>query len=120
MTGFAQMHWDAAAQGPLEGIKVLDLSWLVAGNMLSLQLADFGADVIKIEPPVGDPLREWKEDGLSIFWKTYGRNKRSVVLNLRAPADREAIGALVRAAVRHFINQRFQRKPVVLPVILEV
>ncbi|MBT1156973.1 CoA transferase [Aminobacter anthyllidis] len=98
MTGFAQMHWDAAAQGPLEGIKVLDLSRLVAGNMLSLQLADFGADVIKIEPPVGDPLREWKEDGLSIFWKTYGRNKRSVVLNLREPADREALWALVDGA----------------------
>lgn len=98
MTGFAQMHWDPAAQGPLEGIKVLDLSRLVAGNMLSLQLADFGADVIKIEPPVGDPLREWKEDGLSIFWKTYGRNKRSVVLNLRELADRAALWALIDGA----------------------
>ncbi len=98
MTGFAQMHWDAAAQGPLEGIKVLDLSRLVAGNMLSLQLADFGADVIKIEPPVGDPLREWKEDGLSIFWKTYGRNKRSVVLNLREASDREALWTLIDGA----------------------
>lgn len=98
MTGFAQMHWDPAAEGPLEGIKVLDLSRLVAGNMLSLQLADFGADVVKIEPPVGDPLREWKEDGLSIFWKTYGRNKRSVVLNLREAADREALWALIDGA----------------------
>lgn len=98
MSGFAQMHWDPAAEGPLEGIKVLDLSRLVAGNMLSLQLADFGADVVKIEPPVGDPLREWKEDGLSIFWKTYGRNKRSVVLNLREAADREALWALIDGA----------------------
>ena len=98
MTGFAHMHWDPAAEGPLEGIKVLDLSRLVAGNMLSLQLADFGADVIKIEPPAGDPLREWKEDGLSIFWKTYGRNKRSVVLNLREDADREALWALIDSA----------------------
>lgn len=98
MTGFTQMHWDPAAEGPLEGIKVLDLSRLVAGNMLSLQLADFGADVIKIEPPAGDPLREWKEDGLSIFWKTYGRNKRSVVLNLREAADREALWALIDGA----------------------
>ena len=54
--------------------------------MLSLQLADFGADVIKIEPPQGDPLREWRDDGHSLYWKTYGRNKRSVVLNLRAGA----------------------------------
>lgn len=98
MTGFAHMHWDPAAEGPLEGIKVLDLSRLVAGNMLSLQLADFGADVIKIEPPAGDPLREWKEDRLSIFWKTYGRNKRSVVLNLREDADREALWALIDSA----------------------
>ncbi|MCX8570486.1 MULTISPECIES: CoA transferase [Hyphomicrobiales] len=98
MTGFARMHWDPAAEGPLEGIKVLDLSRLVAGNMLSLQLADFGADVIKIEPPAGDPLREWKEDGLSIFWKTYGRNKRSVVLNLREDADREALWTLIDSA----------------------
>ena len=98
MTGFARMHWDPAAEGPLEGIKVLDLSRLVAGNMLSLQLADFGADVIKIEPPAGDPLREWKEDGLSIFWKTYGRNKRSVVLNLREAADSAALWALIDGA----------------------
>lgn len=66
--------------------------------MLSLQLADFGADVIKIEPPAGDPLREWKDEGLSLFWKTYGRNKRSVVLNLRETADREALWALVAGA----------------------
>ncbi|WP_395450075.1 CaiB/BaiF CoA transferase family protein [Aminobacter sp. UC22_36] len=98
MTGFSHMHWDPTKAGPLEGIKVLDLSRLVAGNMLSLQLADFGADVIKIEPPVGDPLREWKEDGLSIFWKTYGRNKRSVVLNLREAADRAALWALIDGA----------------------
>ncbi|KQY75001.1 MULTISPECIES: CaiB/BaiF CoA-transferase family protein [unclassified Ensifer] len=98
MSEFARKHWDPTAEGPLEGIKVLDLSRLVAGNMLSLQLADFGADVIKIEPPAGDPLREWKDEGLSLFWKTYGRNKRSVVLNLRETADREALWALVASA----------------------
>jgi crotonobetainyl-CoA:carnitine CoA-transferase CaiB-like acyl-CoA transferase len=98
MTGYSRKHWDPNAEGPLEGIKVLDLSRLVAGNMLSLQLADFGADVVKIEPPVGDPLREWKEEGLSLFWKTYGRNKRSVVLNLREAADREALWSLIDGA----------------------
>ncbi len=98
MTGFSRKHWDPTAEGPLEGIKVLDLSRLVAGNMLSLQLADFGADVVKVEPPVGDPLREWKEEGLSLFWKTYGRNKRSVVLNLREAADREALWTLIDRA----------------------
>ena len=50
---------------PLEGVRVLDLSRLVAGNMLSTQLADFGADVIKIERPVrGDDLRHWREEGV--------------------------------------------------------
>lgn len=98
MNDFARKHWDPDAEGPLQGIKVLDLSRLVAGNMLSLQLADFGADVIKIEPPAGDPLREWKDEGLSLFWKTYGRNKRSVVLNLRETADREALWALIASA----------------------
>ncbi len=98
MNDFARMHWDPEAEGPLQGIRVLDLSRLVAGNMLSLQLADFGADVIKIEPPAGDPLREWKDEGLSLFWKTYGRNKRSVVLNLREDADREALWALIASA----------------------
>ena len=50
--------YDENFSGPLNGLKVLDLSRLVAGNMLSLQLADYGAEVIKVEPPdVGDPLR---------------------------------------------------------------
>ncbi|WP_457581052.1 CaiB/BaiF CoA transferase family protein [Ensifer canadensis] len=98
MNEFARKHWDPNAEGPLDGVKVLDLSRLVAGNMLSLQLADFGADVIKIEPPAGDPLREWKDEGQPLFWKTYGRNKRSVVLNLRETADREALWALVENA----------------------
>ncbi|MDV3252886.1 CoA transferase [Devosia sp. BK] len=70
----------------------------MAGNMLSLQLADFGADVIKIEPPEGDPLRDWKDDGHSLFWKTYGRNKRSVMLNLRDAAAMDALWRLVETA----------------------
>ena len=70
--------------GPLAGLRVLDLSRLVAGNMLSLQLADFGAEVIKIEEPQhGDTLRAWRIEGKPIFWKVYGRNKKSVTLNLK-------------------------------------
>ena len=84
--------------GPLQGVRVVDLSRLVAGNMLTLQLADFGADVIKLESPGrGDTLREWCEahpdhpDGFDGWWRVYGRNKRSLALDLR---DVEAMGWL--------------------------
>ncbi len=71
-------------QGLLRDVKVLDISRLVAGNMLSLQLADMGADVIKVETSdKGDSLRDWKEKGRSLFWQYMGRNKRSIDLNLR-------------------------------------
>lgn len=71
--------------GMLHGVRVMDLSRVVAGNMLTLQLADHGADVIKIEPlPAGDPLRAWTEQGVSAYWKVYARNKRSLGLNFRA------------------------------------
>jgi crotonobetainyl-CoA:carnitine CoA-transferase CaiB-like acyl-CoA transferase len=77
------IRFDPAATGPLEGVRVLDLTRMVAGNMLSLQLADFGADVIKVEPLSGDPLRDWRDGGHELHWKTYARNKRSIVLNFR-------------------------------------
>ncbi len=77
------IKFDPTAAGPLEGIRVLDLTRMVAGNMLSLQLADFGADVIKVEPPSGDPLRDWRDGGDALHWKTYARNKRSIVVNFR-------------------------------------
>lgn len=103
---FTSKHFDPTATGPLNGIRVLDLSRLMAGNMLSLQLADFGADVVKIEPPEGDPLRAWKDDGHSLFWKTYGRNKRSVMLNLRQPPAMAALWKLVETADVFIENYR--------------
>ncbi len=88
------LSFDPDNKGPLDGLRVLDLSRLIAGNMLSLQLADFGAEVIKIETPGrGDPLRAWKEDGVDAHWKVYSRNKKSLTLNLR---DADAIGLLLR------------------------
>jgi crotonobetainyl-CoA:carnitine CoA-transferase CaiB-like acyl-CoA transferase len=99
-------RFDASATGPLEGIRVLDLSRLMAGNMLSLQLADFGADVIKIEPPEGDPLRDWQDQGHSLFWKTYGRNKRSVALNLRQAPAMAALWTLIDKADVFIENYR--------------
>ncbi len=89
------IKFDPAATGPLAGIRVLDLSRLVAGNMLSLQLADFGADVIKVEPPAGDPLRDWRDGGKELHWKTYARNKRSIVLNFRHETAKAALLRLV-------------------------
>jgi crotonobetainyl-CoA:carnitine CoA-transferase CaiB-like acyl-CoA transferase len=86
------VEFEAGAPAPLDGIRVVDLSRLVAGNMVSLQLADQGAEVIKIEDPkVGDPLRAWRINGLSLYWKVYARNKKSLALNLRPPAGREVL-----------------------------
>ena len=86
------------AKGPLVGTRVLDLSRLVAGNMLSLQLADFGAEVIKIEPLEGDPLRHWRDGGEELFWKIYSRNKMSVALDLRNAKAKDALLRLVETA----------------------
>src|SRR6188474_357477 len=92
------------SKGPLEGIRVLDLSRLVAGNMLSLQLADFGAEVIKLEDPrKGDPLRDWRVKGISVHWKVYARNKKSVTLNLRDP-DGLVLLRRLAATARVFIE----------------
>jgi crotonobetainyl-CoA:carnitine CoA-transferase CaiB-like acyl-CoA transferase len=77
---------------PLDGIRVVDLSRLVAGNAVSSQLADFGAEVLKIEDPQkGDPLRAWQTAGVSLHWKLYARNKKSVALSLRAARGRELL-----------------------------
>src|SRR5262245_19368514 len=92
------IRFDETARGPLHGIRVLDLSRLVAGNMVSLQLGDFGADVIKVEPPSGDPLRDWRDGGEELHWKTYARNKRSIVLNFRCAAAKDALARLVATA----------------------
>lgn len=78
--------FDPNATGPLRGVRVLDFSRLVAGNMLSLQLADMGAEVVKVEAPGrGDTLRDWREGGLSVHWKVYARNKKSITLDLKSP-----------------------------------
>ncbi|MBI4206570.1 MAG: CoA transferase [Betaproteobacteria bacterium] len=86
------------ARGPLDGVRVLDLSRVVAGNMVSLLLADFGAEVIKIETPEGDPLRDWLVNGVAANWKVYARNKKSVCLNLRKPEAKELLLRLVETA----------------------
>ena len=93
------MQYSPTQTGPLHDVRVLDLSRLVAGNMLTVFLADFGADVIKIErADGGDDLRHWREEGEAIYWKIYGRNKRSMTLDLKSAEDLAALRKLVRHA----------------------
>jgi len=74
---------------PLGGVRVLDLSRMVAGGVAGMLLADFGADVVKVEQPgVGDPLRQWTAEGQPLWWKVYARNKRFITLNLKADEGR--------------------------------
>lgn len=98
-TNWQKAAFDPSAKSALSGLKVLDLSRLVAGNMASLQMADFGAEVIKVEPlPAGDPLRAWKQGGHSTYWKVYGRNKKSLGLDFRKPGAIDLIKRLVAQA----------------------
>ncbi len=83
---------------PLDGIKVLELGQLIAGPFATKMLAEFGAEVIKIEPPgTGDPLRKWRllHEGTSVWWASQSRNKKSVTLNLHEPEGQDVIRRLV-------------------------
>jgi len=82
----------ASRSGPLAGIKVLELGTLIAGPFCSRMLAEFGADVIKVESPDGgDPLRQWRvlKDGTSLWWSVQARNKKSLTLNMKSPEGQE-------------------------------
>ncbi|HQR98010.1 MULTISPECIES: CaiB/BaiF CoA-transferase family protein [unclassified Polaromonas] len=86
-----------AHPGPLAGLKVVELGQLIAGPFAAKTLADFGADVIKIEAPrAGDPLRKWRllKDGTSVWWQVQSRNKRSVALDLRQAEAQEIVRKL--------------------------
>lgn len=84
---------------PLDGVRVLELGTLIAGPFASRLLAEFGADVIKIESPDGgDPLRKWRKlyEGTSLWWLVQARNKKSLTLNLKHPQGREILRKLIR------------------------
>ena len=86
---------------PLRGVRVIELGSLVAGPYASAMLAQFGAEVIKIEPPgEGDPLRKWRmlHDGTSLWWYSQNRNKKSVTLNLKTLAAQKIIKDLIKGA----------------------
>ena len=77
---------------PLDGVRVLDLSRMVAGGLAGMLLADCGADVVKVEQPgSGDPLRNWTTRGRPLWWNVYGRGKRYVTLNIQAAEGKELL-----------------------------
>jgi crotonobetainyl-CoA:carnitine CoA-transferase CaiB-like acyl-CoA transferase len=84
---------------PLRGIRVIEVGQLLAGPFAGTLLAYFGADVIKVEPPGdGDPIRGWRlldKDGTSFWWRSLGRNKKSLTLNLRTTEGRDVLGKLL-------------------------
>ena len=88
--------------GPLSDLRVIEMGQLLAGPFCGQLLADFGADVIKIEAPAtGDPMREWgreKAQGASLWWPVVARNKRSVTLNLREAEGQELARQLIGEA----------------------
>jgi formyl-CoA transferase len=89
------------AGGPLQGLKVVEMGQLIAGPFAAKTLGDFGADVIKIEPPEGgDPLRQWRliQDGTSVWWQVQSRNKRSIALDLRQPEGQAIARELIAQA----------------------
>lgn len=85
---------------PLEGLKVIELGQLIAGPFAAKILGEFGAEVIKVEPPGGDPLRKWRyvHEGTSVWWAAHARNKRSMTLDLRQPEGQDVVRSLVKDA----------------------
>jgi len=97
----------------LQGVRVIDCSRLIAGGVLATVLADHGADVVKVEHPRGgDPLRTWLKERGQLWWKVYGRGKRSVTLNLADSRGQELLKRLVAEAdvlIENFLPGTFER-----------
>ena len=95
MARLPKRDYQPGARGPLAGVRILDLSRLVAGNTLTQLLGDFGAEVIKAEPPAGDTLRGWETEGVQVNWKLYARNKKSLCIDFRHAKAPDLLRALV-------------------------
>ncbi|MBL8631322.1 MAG: CoA transferase [Rhodospirillaceae bacterium] len=102
----------AGENGPLTGLRMIEMGQLLAGPFCGQLMADFGAEVIKIEQPkLGDPLREWgreKAAGKSLWWPIVGRNKKSITLNARVPEGQEIIKQLIKKS--DFLLENFKPK----------
>ncbi|MFM8575063.1 MAG: CaiB/BaiF CoA transferase family protein [Limnohabitans sp.] len=95
------MSMPALTPGALQGLRVVEMGQLIAGPFAAKTLGDFGADVIKIEPPgAGDPLRNWRliQDGTSVWWQVQSRNKRSIALDLRSAEGQDIARQLIAQA----------------------
>ena len=103
---FERIQFTTGPGGPLHGLRIVDLSRLVAGNTLTMALADLGANVIKVEPPSGDTLREWRVNGIETAWKAYSRNKRSLCLDFRNPGSHQILLKLISQA--HVVVESFR------------
>ena len=93
----------SSAAGPLRGLRVLELGTLIAGPYCGRLLGEFGAEVIKIEAPEGDPLRSWRKlhRGTSLWWFVQARNKKSVTVNLRQREGQEIVRRIARGCHAH-------------------
>ena len=114
--------YERGAAGPLDGVRILDLSRLVAGNTLTQVLADFGAEVVKVEPPAGDTLRGWKTEGIETNWKLYARGKKSLGLDFRNPQARElllALAAKAKVFIESFRPDTLEKMGLAPQVLLE-
>jgi crotonobetainyl-CoA:carnitine CoA-transferase CaiB-like acyl-CoA transferase len=116
--------FDPDARGPLDDVRVLDLSRLVAGNVLTHVLADLGAEVIKVEKPgQGDDLRNWLTRGVPLWWQVYARNKKSLALDLRQDAGRDLLLRLVESAqilVENYRPGTLERMGLAPDVLLDI
>jgi len=85
---------------PLQGLRVIELGQLLAGPFAGCMLGYFGAEIIKIEPPGGDPIRNWREvkDGTSLWWRSLGRNKKCISLDLKTAEGRDIVRQLMKTA----------------------
>jgi formyl-CoA transferase len=95
------MNMPQLTPGALKGLRVVEMGQLIAGPFAAKTLGDFGADVIKIEPPgAGDPLRNWRmiQDGTSVWWQVQSRNKRSIALDLRSAEGQDIARQLIAQA----------------------